>query len=185
LRKTLANPFSLSQTEKSGLKEDMNYIRLTRHPNPVDFVKLPIRIKEGHELANLKGLLKSGQNIDLEQRSLAEVKDFEAVFTEHGHAIMFVADPEGKTAHAHFYLQKLPNKDIKLEVVADPDPARTKREPVGRAVFTPPPAGDCNVECPACSFHLHGNVSREYVLSTRFTCPRCGAVFEPRTAGSA
>jgi hypothetical protein len=66
--------------------------------------------------------------------------------------------------------------NIEMKVVSPPNKDKTKRDGAAKADFTPPPAGDCTVKCPACGFVLYDKVSMDYLRqSDGFICCACGA----------
>ena len=70
------------------------------------YFQAPERFAFDEFVINLRGLIKEGTtNIEIEECSLAIIKDLEKVITENGYVMQFIQIP-GMTAHAHFYLKK-------------------------------------------------------------------------------
>ncbi len=71
-----------------------------------NYVQAPERFAFDEFVTNLRGLIREGTaNIEIEECSLAIIKDLEKVISEGGYTVQFIHIP-GMTAHAHFYLKK-------------------------------------------------------------------------------
>jgi hypothetical protein len=86
----------------------MNMVELKQPPKDLsNYVQAPERFNFEEFVLNLRGLIKEGTaNIEIEECSLAIIRDLEKVILENGYIVQFIPIP-GMTAHAHFFLKKL------------------------------------------------------------------------------